>query len=101
MFFDLLANIVFCILLSVVRWETHIYESLGRSLKVCCADVVVSQLEWCTFVLEHPTDIMRQTLSQIQEVELQRTTVKQIWFVEFCLFFVLYSPAQSRHRIFL
>ena len=61
--FDLLANIAFCVLLSIARWKTHVYESVGRSLEVCCADVVVSQLQWCTFVLKQPTDIVIETIT--------------------------------------
>ena len=38
------ANFVLSTCLSISRWETNMYDSLGRSLEMCSVDVVVSQI---------------------------------------------------------
>ena len=45
MLFDLSANFVFTIFLTIFCWKTDLYESLGCSLEMRSADVVGSQLQ--------------------------------------------------------
>ena len=46
---DQSANFVFAILLTIVCGKSDVNESLGCSLEMCSADVVVSQLQWFPF----------------------------------------------------
>ena len=51
---DLSANFVFAIFLTVLCWKSDVDESLDCSFEGCSADVMVSQLQWSSFV--RPTD---------------------------------------------
>ena len=68
--------------------------SLGCSLEMCSADVVVSQprlfVSLCS--TNSPTSLLRQAPSQLREVALQRTSEKLVEIVESflaCSFFIL------------
>ena len=50
---DQSANFVFAILLTILCGKFDVNESLGCSLEMCSADVVVSQLQWFPFVSTH------------------------------------------------
>ena len=65
------------------RSKTDINESLGGSLEMCSAGVVVSQLQCIPFVRQtHKTLWLREAPSQHQEVPLQRTIEKLVELVE-------------------
>ena len=55
------ANFVITIFLTIFCWKADINESLGCSLEMCSAAVVVSQLQWFSFLFDQLTDIMIET----------------------------------------
>ena len=58
---DQSANVVFATFLAIFSLKTDVYESLGCSLELCSADVVVSQLQWVFPLFDKLTDIMIET----------------------------------------
>ena len=61
MLLTILPTFVFTILLTIFCWKSDVDESLGCSLEMCSADVVVSQLHRFPFVRQKRTDIMIET----------------------------------------
>ena len=73
----------FVFAMCLFRSKTDINESLGGSLEMCSAGVVVSQLQCIPFVRQtHRTSWLREAPSQHQEVPLQRTIEKLVELVE-------------------
>ena len=57
---DLSVNFVFAKFLTIFCGKSDVNESLGCSLEMCSADVVVSQVQWVP-LFNQPTDIMIET----------------------------------------